>query len=453
MSDNVKVQLPAVNSETATIATDEVGAQHYQRIKLDLGDDGASEPVVGSVPTHYADTMNLDAFSRLRVSQPVGLFDVQCQYDANPIRMESGATGTGSAGVHSANTRMVALACTAGAGTSFIQSYEYIPYQAGKSQLVFVTGVFGAGAAGATVDLGSFDAANGIFLRQNGTNGMQLVLRSSTSGSPVPRTVNQADWNIDPMDGTGPSGWTFDPEQNVIFGFDAQYLAMGRVRCALDIDGVIYPIHEYLSAQRIAVPYMQTLTLPIQMLVTTASAAKTAHFKCASVSSEGGFENPSAFGFSTPEKTAVAGNATPVHITGLRPLTEFNSIANRSRLQLTGVDLMVTGAQPVLWQLTVGATWAGGGDPTWQAINATYSASEYPNALGTVDSIGTIIASGYIASTASSRQAISREIISRYPITLDRAGAVRALGTLNLFVTGIGGTSASRAVLNFTELR
>ena len=117
------------------------------------------------------------------------------------------------------------------------------------------------------------------------------------------------------------------------------------------------------------------------------------------------------------------------------------------------MDIIVTGAQPVLWQLTVGATWAGGGDPTWQAVDATYSAAEYPNALGTVASIGTIIASGNISNTAASRQAVSREIAARYPITLDRAGAVRALGTLNLFVTGIGGTSASRALLNFTELR
>lgn len=32
------------------IATDDVGGAHYQRIKMDLGGDGASSPVVGALP-------------------------------------------------------------------------------------------------------------------------------------------------------------------------------------------------------------------------------------------------------------------------------------------------------------------------------------------------------------------------------------------------------------------
>ena len=41
----------------------------------------------------------------------------------------------------------------------------------------------------------------------------------------------------------------------------------------------------------------------------------------------------------------------------------------------------------------------------------------------------------------------------RYPIALDRAGAVRANGTLSVLVTGIGGTSTCRTSINFKELR
>lgn len=46
MSDNVAVT-PGVG---ATVATDDVGGIQYQRVKLDLGGDGASVPVVGAVP-------------------------------------------------------------------------------------------------------------------------------------------------------------------------------------------------------------------------------------------------------------------------------------------------------------------------------------------------------------------------------------------------------------------
>ena len=126
----------------------------------------------------FGDSASNDSFSRLRVSEPVGLFSAQCQYDADPLLYETGNTGTGVAPAHNADTRMVALSATAGTGTSFIQSYEYVPYQAGKSQLIFVTGVIGAAVAAAVVDIGAFDAANGIGLRQNGTSGLQFFRRT-----------------------------------------------------------------------------------------------------------------------------------------------------------------------------------------------------------------------------------------------------------------------------------
>ena len=128
------------------------------------------------------DSANLDAFSRLRTSDPDELFSTQCQYNAAPNQMESGATGTGTAPAHSASTRMVALVST-GAGTSFMQSYQYSPYGPGKSHMIAITGVLGTGVAGATVDFGYFDAANGVIFRQNGATNLQLILRTSTSGA------------------------------------------------------------------------------------------------------------------------------------------------------------------------------------------------------------------------------------------------------------------------------
>ena len=38
---------------------------------------------------------------------------------------------------------------------------------------------------------------------------------------------------------------------------------MGRVRCGFDVAGVIYYAHEFLNANVLAVPYMQTASLPI----------------------------------------------------------------------------------------------------------------------------------------------------------------------------------------------
>ncbi|MBU1248100.1 MAG: hypothetical protein KKB70_05340, partial [Proteobacteria bacterium] len=241
MATDSSIKIPGSPDLLETVKT----ADHKHREGMFLGDpqtDAARAKITNAAPAadsyglavRFPDSAMFDAFSRLRTSHPTGLFQTQCQYDAEPLLLETGATGTGVAPAHSANTRMVALSATAGNGTSFIQSYEYIPYQAGKSQLIFVTGVFGSAVAGATVDQGAFDAANGIFLRQNGANGMQFVLRSSTSGGVLHNTADQVDWSEDTLDGNGSSGITLDVTKSQILVIDAQFLAMGRVRCGFD---------------------------------------------------------------------------------------------------------------------------------------------------------------------------------------------------------------------------
>lgn len=391
----------------------------------------------------------LDAFSRLRVSNPTSLFSTQCQYNTAGLQMETGATGTGVSGSHSADTRMVAISATAGTGTSFIQSYRYIPYQAGKSHLIAITGVLGAGVANTTTDIGYFDSANGIFLRQNGTSGLQLVRRTSTSGSVVNNVVNKADWTYD----GALTNVSIDETKAFILIIDLQFLGMGRVRIGFDIDGRIVWVHEFLNAGVLSVPYMQSATLPIGMLVTASASGstKTAYFKCASVMSEGGANEDFGFLFSTPDVSVTAGNGARTHLLSIRPKTTFNGITNRTLFELKELNLLVTGNNPVFWELCLGQ--AISGTVTYNDINTTYSAYEY-NTAGTISgSPTTVIASGYIPATNQTKFSTNTAINNRYPITLDRAGAVRAMGTLTLLVTGIGGTSATRGAINFIEIR
>lgn len=407
-----------------------------------------------NVNVAIGDSANLDAFSRLRVSNPTSMFSTQMQYNAGILQMETGATGTGAAGSHSSNTRMLALACTAGTGTSFVQSFRYIPYQPLKSHEIAITGLIGAAVSGAVVDVGYFDLSNGIFLRQNGTSGLQFVRRTSTSGSAVDNTVAQASWNLDKLDGTGASGVTIDVTKVFILVIDLQFLGMGRIRIGFDIGGCIIYCHEFLNANVLDTPYMQTGTLPIQMLVTATSTAstKTAYFKCAAVNSEGGFEQADSFHFTTPEGTVTAASGARTHILSVRPRTTFNGITNREDFLLENIEMLVTGNSPVYWELCIGAAFTVA--PTFANVNTAYSAFEYGTG-GTFGNLttGLVIDSGYINSSASNKGATSSDATLRYPITLDRAGATRAMGTLSLLVSGIGGASATRAVFNYSEVR
>jgi len=80
-------------------------------------------------------------------------------------------------------------------------------------------------------------------------------------------------------------------------------------------------------------------------------------------------------------------------------------------------------------------------------------------AAGTVTIISApvqvVIASGYINNASGiSSGMLSRALTNLYPITLDRAGIVRGMGTLTLLVTGIGGASTGvRGAMNWKEVR
>jgi len=118
---------------------------------------------------------------------------------------------------------------------------------------------------------------------------------------------------------------------------------------------------------------------------------------------------------------------------------------------LDSVDILVTGNTPIKWELCIGQ--AISGTTTFTDVNATYSAFEYNTVGAASGDPAVVIASGYIAATATQKNAISAKITNRYPITLDAAGAVRALGTLSLLVTGDGATSVCKAIFNWHEVR
>jgi hypothetical protein len=194
------------------------------------------------------------------------------------------------------------------------------------------------------------------------------------------------------------------------------------------------------------------------MLITasTTGSTKTAFFKCATVQSEGGTLSSFGFNFSTPETTATAGNGVRVPILSVRPKTTFNGIVNRELFILENINLFVTGNIDVFWELVIGGTYGG---QVFSDINTAFSAFEYSSTPGTFSNLtgGIVLASGYMSrlgGTNNGNPIITPAIQSlHYPISLNRAGSVRALGTITLLVTGINQVSACRASMNFREIR
>jgi len=403
------------------------------------------------------DGANLDAFSRLRISSPTGIFDSTFRYDLAPLQYEQ-ITSSGTI-THDATDSNALLSISAATGLAALQSYRWILYQPGRSQLVAITFIMGTAAANVTRRVGLFSATNsgatvtvqnGVYLEQTGASTINICL--TNAGTQADQTIAKASWNIDPFDGTGPSGKTLDLTKAQILIIDLQWLGVGRVRVGFDIDGQVFYAHQFLNANSITDTYMQSATLPIRYELTT-SASATADMKpiCAAVISEGGDEDPHGYEFST-EFAGTAGSGVPVHLGSIRPFLTFNGIATRYRIFPSNVESVVTGQNPVLFSVVYGATFSAG--PTWAgAAYSAYSGAEVTTAGGTISTSPIIARQWYNAASSTTKIQAGIELSKLYPLTLDAAGANRAMGTLSIYATGIGGTSACRVAINWKELR
>lgn len=277
------------------------------------------------VRTSFDDTASVDAFGRLRISEPRTLFDSKQIFDNQPLfwdeSLESGAGITSSHNVSEASTVITSTVSTAGVFTR--QTFMRFNYQPGKSQQILITGILDRSGGGTGVErrIGMFDDDNGLFFEDDaGTIG--VTRRTNVTGTPVDNTVTQANWNIDPMDGKGPSKVAIDWTKTQIFGIDFEWLGVGRVRMFLVIDGNVYPVHQFLNTNVLTKVYMSTPNLPLryQMVTTAASPASTMECICSSVISEGGAQRTGVLRYVSTEGTHIDANTadTAYAILGIR---------------------------------------------------------------------------------------------------------------------------------------
>lgn len=250
----------------------------------------------GNVATTIGGT-NLDAFGRLRVSNPVTLFDSKNRYIDG---QQFSTTLTGS-GTRTYVQDESSFNLTVGAGTTdgvYTQSKTVQAYQPGKSLLVMNTFAMAAMQSNLVQKVGYFTDENGIYFEQS--DALYFRIKSSASGSPTIDSAYQPNWNGDTLDGSGgpnnPSGILLDPTLVQIFWCDIEWLGVGNVRCGFVINGEFIVCHTFQHANMPSntMVYMTTATLNprYEIYKTGGGAGGTMKQICSTVISEGGY-NPS----------------------------------------------------------------------------------------------------------------------------------------------------------------
>lgn len=399
-------------------------------------------------PIGFGDSASVDAFQRARVGLPKILFEAT-NVNGLALSMETLVAGGGTVVYQSTTSSAILGVGTSSGDRAIRQGHGYIMYQPGRSQAIFATAVLGTRQTGTTKRVGYFDDYNGLFFEMNGA-GTYVVERSSVGASVVDTKVAQASWNIDPMDGTGPSGLKLDLTKTQIFVIDFQWLGVGRVRYGFDVNGLLVYVHEAVHANRTIDVYMASANLPVRYeIVNTSAVAAASTLKqiCAAVISEGGEGEEKGVLFSTSTKISAANATTSgVVFLALRPSLTYAGQVNRVFILPQQVDILAAGN--VYWEFVVSGTLTGG---TWASV----SGSAVDANLGASYTAGTgrVIMAGYIGTGGGTSRGLGQSafpsVSSRF--ALDVAGTGQ--DTLALVVYALTGTVATSAAVDWIERR
>lgn len=391
----------------------------------------------------FADSPMIDAFGRMRVSEPTTIFDSKQVFDKQPLfwdDQETSGGGTGSAHSTAEAATTISVSATT-AGTRVRQTFRRFNYQPGKSHLVLVTFGEFKPRSGITKRVGYFDENNGLFFESSeGT--WNVVRRTKVDGTATDNLVAQNDWNIDPMDGTGPSGKTLDYEMTQIGFIDIEWLGVGRVRLGWVVDGAICYCHEFLNANNLETVYMSTPNLPLRYEIANDGTGQADTFMtiCSSVISEGGIENTGILRSASTANTQVDANAadTLYAVIGMR----LKSAYIGTTVELERLSMLAETNDDFEW----GVYW----NPT---VDGTFTYSDQTNSA-------VQIAKGATANTASGGYLLDGGYASAdFPLSASLQNALilgsSISGTVDsivLCVRPIGSNSDIQATLTWREL-
>lgn len=350
-----------------------------------------------------ANSMAIDAFGRQRVSNPLTLFDSSHRYSDNGLWSTS--TASGGSAVFSANEGLVNLNVNTTNGSQVLrETIKVFSYQPGKSLLVLNTFVMAPAQNNLRQRVGYFGTDNGIYIQLNNST-LSFVERSIVTGVVTETVVNQSSWNIDSLDGNGPSGVILDITKAQIMFMDIEWLGEGTVRVGFIIDGSFILCHKFNHANIITSTYITTASLPLRYEITNTGAtlsSSTLKQVCSTVISEGGYELrgiQQAIGtpITTARSFAIAGTFYPIVSIRLKT-TRLDAIVIATAVSVLGLG----NGKNYEWRIVNGTITSGG---AWVSAGAN-SSVEY-NITGTSTTGGRILASGYINSSNQSSPSLS----------------------------------------------
>jgi len=391
-----------------------------------------------------AQTPQLDAFGRLRVSQPHTLFDSQQRYGLDRSFVSNTASGGSVTFVPTQSSANLTVVNTSGSYAARETRYIF-KYQPGKSQLSMMTFVMAPQSSGnLRQQVGYYDSDNGYFLQLS--DQLYMCERSNVTGTVTHSNVAQSSWNGDKLNGTGPSAISLDITKSQILFIDMEWLGVGSVRTGFVINGQYIVAHTFHHANIVPSAYITTACLPVryEIRALSASAPATSNLTqvCSTVISEAGYTEP----------LTLFSNLAPISgtYTSWTPVVSMRLASTRldAITQARQVDIALTASGTAQWAL-------------WSTSNVSGVAftSPFQNSSVIVGQGGTMnvassyqLASGIITNGGGNTATATLVELQNYFSQLGRDSFTSVSDTITLAVISASGSPSGYALFSWQEL-
>lgn len=318
------------------------------------------------------------------VAQRTDNINVQFQYNV-PVNEDTSDIDGDPAGTGSITheNSMAVVSSGTGIGSAFIESKDSIRYFPGHEFGAEMTAFslpdslgaesdtyarWGVGDVGGVGDAMAFAVIDGVF---------GAVFRSGGAEQFIPQT----DFNLDKLDGTGPSGFNVNSDNLNLYTFRGGWYGVLPLSYGIFATGFGYITCHIIDETNTATePHLSNPTLPMFVEVgRTAGAGSNIQVKTASW--RGGISGDRPQGTKADrtqveavEVKAIPGGNVATPVISLRNNATFQGKVNHVRVRYGTVALAVDGTKPVTWEVFKNGTLTG---EVWTPKNTETSTIDY----------------------------------------------------------------------------
>ncbi len=230
----------------------------------------------------------VSVYGELRAVPPVDVISLYFQYNIPTDRLTVTETNDGTVTGNDTNSdAMLTLAAPASGDVARVETKAAVNYIPGHE----ITAMFTAGwpdvtgksatggIANTTQYIGIFNDTDGFAVGYNGVN-FGILHRYNTNTNTF---VNQSSFNIDKLDGTGPSGFILDQSKINIFYISFGWLGVASIEFAvIREDGLWIPFHKIQTVNARTTPTILNPSLPMRAEVAATGGSTQVRLQTAS---------------------------------------------------------------------------------------------------------------------------------------------------------------------------